>query len=86
MGQLEITDEHALESMGDAALGIITSAITTGATIEDERGFVKPITPSSSASRLLLDRRLGRHASDLCALKKTNGNTDGEALINAARA
>ena len=29
MGQMEITDEQALKSMGDVALGIITSATTT---------------------------------------------------------
>src|SRR5205085_5726202 len=36
-------------------------------------------------SGLLLDRRLRRHALIYEALNKTNGNTDAEALITAAK-
>jgi len=87
MGQLEITDEHALKAMGDTALGIITTAhYDYNLDSAKNKAFVKAYHDAYGRNpdffsvgawdgmQLIYD-----------ALKKTNGNTDGEALINAAK-
>jgi len=87
MGQLEITDEHALASMGDAAIGIITAGhydYTHPSKLND--AFVK-------AYKAEFDRNPdffsvggydGMHLIDL-ALQKSGGKTDADSLVSAAK-
>jgi branched-chain amino acid transport system substrate-binding protein len=87
MGQLEITDEHALVSMGDAAIGIITAGhydYTHPSKLND--AFVK-------AYKAEFDRNPdffsvggydGMHLIDL-ALQKSSGKTDADSLVSAAK-
>jgi branched-chain amino acid transport system substrate-binding protein len=87
MGQLEITDEHALESMGDAALGIITSGhYDWSHKSKMNADFVKAYNAEFKRNPDFFSMGAwdGMHLI-YAALKKTNGNTDGEALINAAK-
>jgi branched-chain amino acid transport system substrate-binding protein len=87
MGQLEITDEHALKAMGDTALGIITTAhYDYNLDSAKNKAFVKAYHDAYGRNpdffsvgawdgmQLIYD-----------VLKKTNGNTDGEALVKAAK-
>jgi branched-chain amino acid transport system substrate-binding protein len=87
MGQLEITDEHALASMGDAALGIITSGhYDWNHKSKMNADFVKAYNADYKRNPdfFSIGAWDGMHLI-YAALKKTNGNTDGEALINAAK-
>ena len=87
MGQLEITDEHALASMGDAALGIITSGhYDWNHKSKMNADFVKAYNADFKRNPdfFSIGAWDGMHLI-YAALKKTNGNTDGEALINAAK-
>ncbi len=87
MGQLEITDEHALDSMGDAALGIITSGhYDWNHKSKMNADFVKAYNADYKRNPdfFSIGAWDGMHLI-YAALKKTNGNTDGEALINAAK-
>ncbi len=87
MGQGEITDDSALKSMGDTALGIITAF------------HYDPNHDSAMNKKFVADFNAaygrnpdffsvggwdGMHAI-YAALKKTNGDTDGEKLINAIK-
>jgi branched-chain amino acid transport system substrate-binding protein len=87
MGQGELTDEHALASMGDAALGILTTfhynythkskmneAFVKSYNAEFKRNPDFFSVGAWDAMHLIYE-----------AVKKTKGNTDGEALINAAK-
>ncbi len=60
MGQMEIADEHALASMGDGAVGIITAAdYDYNLKSKANQEFVKAYNADLQAQpRLLLDRRL----------------------------
>jgi len=87
MGQLEITDEHALAAMGDAAIGIITSAhydYTHKSKMNED--FVKAYNAEFKRNPdfFSIGAWDGMHLI-YAALKKTNGNTDGQALIDAAK-
>jgi len=87
MGQLEITDEHALASMGDAALGIITSGhYDWNHKSKMNADFVKAYNADYKRNPdfFSIGAWDGMHLI-YAALKKTKGNTDGEALINAAK-
>jgi branched-chain amino acid transport system substrate-binding protein len=87
MGQLEITDEHALASMGDAALGIITSGhYDWNHKSKMNADFVKAYNADYKRNPdfFSIGAWDGMHLI-YAALKKTNGNTEGEALINAAK-
>jgi len=87
MGQLEITDEHALASMGDAALGIITSGhYDWNHKSKMNADFVKAYNADYKRNPdfFSIGAWDGMHLI-YAAPKKTNGNTDGEALINAAK-
>jgi branched-chain amino acid transport system substrate-binding protein len=87
MGQLEITDEQALASMGDAAIGIITAGhydYNHHSKLNEE--FVKDY-------RALFNRNPdffsvggydGMHLIDL-ALQKAGGKTDADSLVGAAK-
>ena len=87
MGQLEITDEQALASMGDAAIGIITAGhydYNHHSKLNEE--FVKDY-------RALFNRNPdffsvggydGMHLIDL-VLQKAGGKTDADSLVGAAK-
>jgi branched-chain amino acid transport system substrate-binding protein len=86
MGQLEITDENALKSMGDAAIGIITSGHydwNHKSKLNEE--FVKAYNAEFHRNPDFFSMGAwdGMHLI-YAALKKTNGNADGEALVKAA--
>ena len=87
MGQGELTDEHALASMGDAALGILTTFhynYTHKSKMNED--FVKAYNANFKRNPDFFSVGAwdGMHLI-YETLKKTKGNTDGEALINAAK-
>jgi len=87
MGQMEITDEHALASMGDAALGIITVAhydYTHESKMND--AFVKAYNAEYGRNPdfFSVGGYDGMHLI-YAALEKANGKTDGDSLIAAAK-
>jgi branched-chain amino acid transport system substrate-binding protein len=87
MGQMEITDEHALKSMGDVALGIVTSAhydYNLHSKIND--AFVKAYNAAYQRNPdfFAVGGYDGMHLI-YAALKKTKGKTDAAALIGAAK-
>jgi branched-chain amino acid transport system substrate-binding protein len=87
MGQLEITDEHALASMGDAALGIITSGhYDYNHKSKMNADFVKAYNAEFKRNPdfFSIGAWDGMHLI-YAALKKTNGDTDAEKLIDAAK-
>jgi branched-chain amino acid transport system substrate-binding protein len=87
MGQGELTDESALKSMGDASLGIITSFHYDWPHKSKTNGdFVKAYNAEFKRNPdfFTVGAYDGMHLI-YEALKKTKGNTDGEALINAAK-
>jgi branched-chain amino acid transport system substrate-binding protein len=87
MGQLEITDEHALKSMGDAAIGIVTSGHYDYAhKSKMNEDFVKAYNAEYHRNPDFFSMGAwdGMHLI-YAALKKTGGKTDGEALIAAAK-
>jgi branched-chain amino acid transport system substrate-binding protein len=88
LGQGELTEEEALKSMGDAALGLITvyhydknhdSALN--------KKFVQEFKAAYGGRNPNIYSIGGYDGMHLIyeALKKTGGKTDGEALINAAK-
>jgi branched-chain amino acid transport system substrate-binding protein len=87
MGQMEITDEHALASLGDTALGMITSGhydYNLHSTMND--AFVKAYNAEFKRNPdfFSVGGYDGMHLID-AALKKTGGKTDGDSLVNAAK-
>ena len=87
MGQMEIADEHALASMGDAALGIITVAhydYTHDSKMND--AFVKAYNAEYGRNPdfFSVGGYDGMHLI-YAALEKANGKTDGDSLIAAAK-
>jgi branched-chain amino acid transport system substrate-binding protein len=87
MGQGELTDEHALASMGDAALGILTT-FHYNYTHKSKKNaeFVKAYNAEFKRNPDFFS--VGAYdAMHLIyeTLRKTKGNTDGEAMINAAK-
>jgi branched-chain amino acid transport system substrate-binding protein len=87
MGQLEITDEHALASMGDAAIGIITSGhYDYNHKSKMNEAFVKAYNAEFKRNPdfFSIGAWDGMHLI-YAALKKTKGNTDGQKLIDAAK-
>jgi branched-chain amino acid transport system substrate-binding protein len=86
MGQLEITDEHALKSMGDSALGILTSGhYDWNHKSKMNEEFVKAFNADyhRNPDFFAIGAWDGMHLI-YAALKKANGNTDAEALTKAA--
>jgi branched-chain amino acid transport system substrate-binding protein len=86
MGQMEIADEHALASMGDAALGIITTGhydVNHKSKMNEE--FVKAYNAEFKRDPdfFSVGGYDGAHLIDI-ALKKA-GKTDGDALVAAAK-
>jgi branched-chain amino acid transport system substrate-binding protein len=87
MGQLEITDEHALEAMGDSAIGIITSShydYTHKSKMNE--AFVKAYNAEYKRNPDFFSVG-GWDGMQLiyAALKKTGGKTDGDSLIAAVK-
>jgi branched-chain amino acid transport system substrate-binding protein len=87
MGQMEITDEHALKSMGDMALGIITSA-NYDYYLKSKRNtaFVKAYNAAYKRNPdfFSVGGYDGMHLI-YAALKKTKGKTDAATLTAAAK-
>ena len=87
MGQLEITDEHALKAMGDVAIGMITSGhydYTHKSKMNAD--FVKAYNAEFKRNPDFFSAGAwDGMALIYAALKKTNGNTDGQKLIDAAK-
>ena len=87
MGQMEITDEHALASIGDTALGIITSGhYDYNLDSKMNKEFVKAYNDEFKRNPdfFSVGGYDGMHLID-AALDKTGGKTDGDSLINAAK-
>ena len=87
MGQLELTDEHALASIGDLAIGMITAGhydYNHHSKLNEE--FVKAYKADFERNPdfFSVDGYDGAHLIDL-ALQKSGGKTDGESLINGAK-
>ena len=84
---MEITDEHALKSMGDTAIGIITSGnYDYYLKNKKNEAFVKAYQRAYGRNPDFFSVGAwdGMHLI-YAALKKTKGNTDAEALIKAAK-
>jgi branched-chain amino acid transport system substrate-binding protein len=83
-----LTEDDIIGSIGDAALGIITSQPYSAAHDSPEnKAFVAAFKAANSGLR---PNFTAVHAYDGMrllyeALKKTNGSTDGEALVNAMK-
>ena len=87
LGQAEITDEHALASMGDIAIGIITAShydYTHRSPLNDE--FVQAYANEyhRNPDFFSVGGYDGMRLIDV-ALQKSGGKTDGDSLINAAK-
>jgi branched-chain amino acid transport system substrate-binding protein len=86
MGQMEITDEHALKAMGDTAIGIMTSAnYDYYLKNKNNEAFVKAYHKEYGRNPdfFAVGAWDGMHLI-YAALKKTKGNADAAALIKAA--
>ena len=86
LGQLEITDEHALKAMGDTALGIITTGhYDYNLKNKLNEKFVKDYNAAYGRNPDFFSVGAwdGMHLI-YAALKKTNGNAHGAALTKAA--
>jgi branched-chain amino acid transport system substrate-binding protein len=87
MGQLEVTDDSALKSLGDAALGIITAGHydPTHKSAKNE-AFVKAFNSEYNRNPEYFSIG-GWDGMQLIydVLKKTNGNTDAQVMIDAAK-
>ena len=88
LGQGELTDDDALKSMGDAALGIITAFhYDYNHNSAHEQGLREGLSTRTSSRNPDFFSVGGYDGMHLIyeALKKTGGKTDGEALIAAAK-
>ena len=87
MGQLEITDEHALKAMGDVSIGMITSGhydYTHKSKMNED--FVKAYNADYKRNPDFFSAGAwDGMALIYAALKKTNGDADGQKLIDAAK-
>jgi branched-chain amino acid transport system substrate-binding protein len=87
MGQLEIADEHALASMGDQAIGIITAAhYDYNLKNKTNEAFVKAFNAEFKRNPdfFSVGGYDGMHVI-YEAIKKAGGKTDGDSLIAAAK-
>jgi branched-chain amino acid transport system substrate-binding protein len=87
LGQAEITDEHALASMGDVAIGIITAGhydYNHRSKLNEEFVQAYKAEFQRNPDFFSVGGYDGMHLIDL-ALQKSGGKTDGESLINAAK-
>jgi branched-chain amino acid transport system substrate-binding protein len=87
MGQMEITDEHALASMGDVALGMITSGhYDYNQKSKGNKEFVAAYNAEfhRNPDFFSVGGYDGMHLI-YAALEKTQGKADGDSLIAAAK-
>ena len=87
LGQAEITDEHALASMGDVALGIITAGhydYTHRSKLNDDFVQAYKAEFQRNPDFFSVGGYDGMRLIDM-ALQKSGGKTDGEALVAAAK-
>jgi branched-chain amino acid transport system substrate-binding protein len=87
MGQMEISDEHALASMGDAAIGIITTAnYDYNLKSKTNAAFVKAYNDEYKRNPdfFSVGGYDGMHVI-YAALEKTKGKADGDSMIAAAK-
>ncbi len=87
LGQAEITDEHALASMGDIAVGIITAGhYDYSHHSRLNEAFVNAYTADfhRKPDFFSVGGYDGMHLID-AALQKSGGKTDGDSLISAAK-
>lgn len=87
MGQLEITDEHALKAMGDTAIGVITTGhYDYNLKTKGNEAFVKAYHAEYGRNPDFFSVGAwdGMHLI-YAALKKTKGKTDADALVKAAK-
>jgi branched-chain amino acid transport system substrate-binding protein len=87
LGQMELTDEHALASIGDLAVGIVTTGhydFTHRSAVNE--AFVKAYKDEFGRSPdfFAVGGYDGMHLIDV-ALQKAGGKTDAESLVNAAK-
>jgi branched-chain amino acid transport system substrate-binding protein len=87
LGQAEITDEHALASMGDIAVGIITAShynYNHHSKLNEE--FVQAYNAEFHLNPdfFSVGGYDGMHLID-AALQKSGGKTDGDSLVSAAK-
>jgi branched-chain amino acid transport system substrate-binding protein len=87
LGQLELTDESARKALGDASLGIITSAhYDPDLNLPKNQAFVKAYVAEYKRTPNFFSMG-GYDGMHLIyeVLKKTAGKTEGEALVGAAK-
>ncbi|MGH9807558.1 MAG: ABC transporter substrate-binding protein [Terriglobia bacterium] len=87
MGQLEITDEHALASMGDASIGMITSGhYDYNHDSKMNKDFVKAYNADYKRNPdfFSVGGYDGMHLI-YAAMDKTKGKADGESLVGASK-
>jgi branched-chain amino acid transport system substrate-binding protein len=87
LGQMEITDEHALASLGDTALGIVTAAhYDYNLKNKTNEAFVKAYNAEyhRNPDFFSVGGYDGMHVI-YAALTKTKGKADGESLVDAAK-
>jgi branched-chain amino acid transport system substrate-binding protein len=88
MGTGEVTDESAVKNMGNAAVGIVTAWHYDYNHDSDlNREFVKGYNESNPGPKPNFFAVGGYDGMHLIyeTLRKTNGNTDAQALVNAAK-
>ena len=87
MGQGEISDEHALKSMGDAALGMLTTFhYDYNHKSKMNEAFVKAYNAEFKRNPDFFSMGAWDAMHLIyAALKKTGGKTDGQGLIDAAK-
>ena len=87
MGQMEITDEHALASMGDASIGMITSGhYDFNHDSKMNKDFVAAYNADFKRNPdfFSVGGYDGMHVI-YAAMDKTKGKADGDSLVNAAK-
>ncbi|MGB7258779.1 MAG: ABC transporter substrate-binding protein [Pseudolabrys sp.] len=87
MGQMEITDEHALASMGDASIGMITSGhYDFNHDSKMNKDFVKAYNAEFKRNPdfFSVGGYDGMHLI-YAAMDKTKGKADGESLVGASK-
>ena len=89
IGTGDMTDDDILNDMGDVALGVITTQFYSAAHPSAEnKAYVEAFKKANKGMRPNFMSVGGYDGMHLIyeALKKTNGNTDGDALVNAMKA
>jgi branched-chain amino acid transport system substrate-binding protein len=88
IGTGDMTDDDILNDMGDVALGVITTQFYSAAHPSPEnKAYVEAFKKANKGMRPNFMSVGGYDGMHLIyeALKKTNGNTDGDALVNAMK-